>query len=126
MNYTVLYETWQMQCCGEPFRIGDEIEWLVIESPEDLRVPEGVTVDYYYDAHDDNWERISVITGTVTGIDVLYEKFVDGESAADKSIKAESVDGYEQELGDYSATAYMVQLADISIRKAKREEVTFK
>ncbi len=26
---TVLYEGWQMQCCGQPFGIGDMVKWDV-------------------------------------------------------------------------------------------------
>lgn len=65
MDYTVLYETWQMQCCGDPFKIGDEI------------------------------------------------------------VKEESVDGYDGEIADYSETAFLVRLTDITLREAKRGEVTF-
>lgn len=23
----VSYDSWQMQCCGDPFSVGDKIEW---------------------------------------------------------------------------------------------------
>lgn len=125
MDYTVLYETWQMQCCGDPFKIGDEIKWLVIKSPEELRVPEGVTADYCYEAHSEEWKKISVLTGKVAKIDILYEKFENGISVGDKIVKAESVDGYDGEIADYSETAFLVSLTDITLREAKRSEVTF-
>ncbi|MFI5682421.1 DUF6578 domain-containing protein [Streptomyces sp. NPDC051636] len=34
----VLYESWQMECCGRPFSVGDAVTWRVIPvEPGDLR-----------------------------------------------------------------------------------------
>ncbi|MEV5976041.1 DUF6578 domain-containing protein [Streptomyces sp. NPDC052114] len=27
MNVNVMYQDWQMECCGEPFGVGDEVAW---------------------------------------------------------------------------------------------------
>lgn len=33
----VMYEDWQMECCGEPFAVGDEVSWpLVLEDAGDV------------------------------------------------------------------------------------------
>lgn len=47
----VLYEDWQMQCCGVPFKIGDTVRWIVMKS-DSYNPPVDVgTIDYYYEAH---------------------------------------------------------------------------
>src|SRR3954470_20066291 len=34
----VLYEGWQMECCGEPFSVSDEVTWRVMPvEPGDMR-----------------------------------------------------------------------------------------
>jgi hypothetical protein len=33
----VFYESWQMECCGTPFGVGDEVSWpLLLQSSEDI------------------------------------------------------------------------------------------
>ncbi len=35
-----MYDGWQMECCGEPFSVGDEVRWqLSLHRPEDLTSP---------------------------------------------------------------------------------------
>ena len=50
MKCTVFYESWQLECCGKAFSIGDIVKWFV-----DLG-----TIDYCYEAHDENWEKLFV------------------------------------------------------------------
>ncbi|MFF3919402.1 DUF6578 domain-containing protein [Streptomyces sp. NPDC001852] len=38
----VFYENWQMECCGTPFAVGDEVAWpLVAHDAEDIRQGRG-------------------------------------------------------------------------------------
>ncbi|MER6067591.1 DUF6578 domain-containing protein [Streptomyces sp. NPDC001817] len=38
----VFYENWQMECCGTPFAVGDEVAWrLVAYDAEDIREGRG-------------------------------------------------------------------------------------
>ena len=46
---SVYYDGWQMDCCGEPFKIGDMVQWDCVKSNNDFLVQ----ADYYYEAHDD-------------------------------------------------------------------------
>lgn len=52
MQVTVFYEDWQMDCCGDPFAIGDVVDWS-------CRLPnagerEMIDCDYWYEAHLDS------------------------------------------------------------------------
>ncbi len=62
---------WQMECCGTPFSVGDEVSWLL--RPADTTalgwpgvVLDGVTVDAIEDHHGDAEAPQTV--GTVTSI----------------------------------------------------------
>ncbi|MFF4544080.1 DUF6578 domain-containing protein [Streptomyces sp. NPDC001406] len=36
--WRVFYESWQMECCGTPFSVGEEVSWpLAPMDPEDIR-----------------------------------------------------------------------------------------
>lgn len=30
----VWYSSWQMECCGEPFRVGDTVDWSLVADPD--------------------------------------------------------------------------------------------
>ncbi|MER5973994.1 DUF6578 domain-containing protein [Streptomyces sp. NPDC002055] len=35
--WKIHYPSWEMECCGTPFSVGDEVAWIVqLESPDDL------------------------------------------------------------------------------------------
>ncbi|WP_432097418.1 DUF6578 domain-containing protein [Streptomyces sp. bgisy100] len=35
--WKIHYPSWEMECCGTPFSVGDEVTWIVqLESPDDL------------------------------------------------------------------------------------------
>lgn len=36
-----MYDSWQMECCGEPFSVGDEVRWrLMLRGPDEGAAPE--------------------------------------------------------------------------------------
>jgi hypothetical protein len=60
--WRVFYESWQMECCGTPFSVGEEVNWpLAPMDPEDVRtwIPEEGHDRYdgtvRFDAHGDGW-----------------------------------------------------------------------
>ena len=135
MDILVFYEYWQMECCGYPFKVGDKIKWLVTGS-EGLRLPIDVGhVDYVYEAHSSEWEKIYVLEGTVTEISILYVKYApmpgnprmlvpergSGKLASVKS----AYDGDEESEDELKIDGYLVKLKNVSVRPAKKEEVTF-
>ncbi|WP_028811289.1 DUF6578 domain-containing protein [Streptomyces flavidovirens] len=35
--WRIMYESWQMECCGEPFSVGDEVRWpLALHEPDEV------------------------------------------------------------------------------------------
>ena len=54
MKCTVFYDSWQMECCGTPFSVGDIVKWLVLKA-EQLNTPVNVgAINYCYEAHSCN------------------------------------------------------------------------
>lgn len=132
MECAVFYEQWQMECCGTPFAVGDTIRWLV-DTTTDLNTAIDVgKIDYCYEAHSDEWEKLYVFTGRVHGIKILYERF-EREKEGSPMMKrvdgmlmdTEAVDGSEDDVNEMQASGYIVHLADAEIRPAKKDEVSF-
>ncbi|MGW2643723.1 DUF6578 domain-containing protein [Streptomyces sp. NPDC001393] len=48
----VFYENWQMECCGTPFAVGDEVAWrLVAHDAEDIREGWGYGAEAWVERH---------------------------------------------------------------------------
>ena len=132
-NCKVFYESWQMECCGRPFAIGDSVSWLVLRETE-LNSPVDVgRIDYCYEAHSSAWEELFVLTGRVEQIDILYQRYEPSKEnprylvpVGGMTIPAEKAEGYEKDKDDMKATGYVVTLGGVTVRPAKKEEVTFK
>lgn len=131
MDYNVFYESWQMQCCGMPVSVGEKIEWIV-DKITTINTPVKIgKIDYCYEAHSSEYRKLYVLEGVVEKIDVLYERY---EQSSDKNyyvpvdgklINVKTADGEEEDIDDLSLSGYVVKLRDCSVRRAKREEVTF-
>lgn len=132
-NCKVFYESWQMECCGRPFAIGDSVNWLVLRETE-LNSPVDVgRIDYCYEAHSSAWEELFVLTGRVEQIDVLYQHYELSKEnprylvpVGGKLMPAEKAEGFEKDKDDMNATGYVVTLSGVTVCPAKKEEVTFK
>ncbi|MCI8336888.1 MAG: hypothetical protein HFI72_07020 [Peptococcaceae bacterium] len=129
---SVYYESWQYECCGRFFRIGETIKWLVyavngLDFPFDIG-----KVEYYYEAHSSDWQSLLVLEGTVTGLQVTYVKY---EPSAENEklllpcdgrlLPTESIEHYEQTLNDMEFSGFLVTISDYVVRPARQEEVTF-
>ena len=135
MSVKVFYELWQMECCGTPFKLGDSIDWLVMPA-KGIKLSEVIEgLDYYYEAHSDDWENIFVLKGRVEDISIFYEKYelVEGEPHnmkvpvpdINENVKTDSSHIDEKERGDLKAAGYIVEICDTTVRPARKEEVTF-
>ena len=71
---TVFYESWQMECCGEPFVVGDNVKWLVCRGAIINGIIGLGKIDYFYEGHSSDWENIFVLEGKVESIKILFEK----------------------------------------------------
>ena len=131
MNTKVFYELWQMECCGKPFKIGDPVEWYVISADRLVRPFDIDGLEYFYDAHFDDWDGIYMLKGVVSNISVYYEKFelitapghnmlkpVPGTSEAIATDSSEDVEDYRGEL---KASGYIVELDGVTVNPAKHK-----
>ena len=131
MNTKVFYELWQMECCGKPFKIGDPVEWYVISADGLVRPFDIDGLEYFYDAHFDDWNGIYMLKGVVSNISVYYEKFelitapghnmlkpVPGTSETIAIISSEDVENHRGEL---LASGYIVELDEVTVNPAKHK-----
>lgn len=135
MKAKIFYDLWEMECCGTPFKIGEGVDWLVRNINGIKDTIEVDNLDYIYDAHNDDWENIYKLKGIVKTINIYYEKFeikeVDGRNMlvpipkTSKIVNTNSSDDYEEEMDGLKASAYVVELEDVTIRPATEKEVTY-
>ena len=129
----VFYEGWQMECCGMPFAVGDNVKWLVLKETQ-LNSPVDVgKVDYCYEAHSSAWEELFVLEGRVEKIDILYQNYEPSKDnprylvpVGGKLMPAKKTNDLEEDCDGMRATGYVVRLSGVTVRPAKKEEVTFR
>ena len=126
---TVYYDLWQIQCCGDPFSVGESIEWTCI-SPSLSKNAHGRIIDFDEDHHA---SATHILTGTIANIFAEYSEFPKGEkeinySKADTKFKEiQHADGWESELKDDDTTertfwGYVVELKDVTIKPDKESK----
>lgn len=131
----VLYECWQMECCGKPFSKGDTVKWLVlVNGEESLNTPVDLgKIDYIYEAHSADGSKLFVLEGKVEQIKILYQRYEPLKEnsrilapVSGKTVDAETAKGFEPQLGDMSPSDYIVSLEGFTIRAAGKNDVIFK
>ncbi|WP_330340447.1 DUF6578 domain-containing protein [Streptomyces sp. NBC_00557] len=75
----VFYEDWQMECCGTPFAVGDEVAWrLVAHDAEDIRqgwgYGAGARVEHHGAGPDDDDTDRARTTGRVHAIELVRQE----------------------------------------------------
>lgn len=128
----VLYDDWQMQCCGTPFKIRDTVSWLVLKWACN-NIPVYVeTIDYYYEAHDSDYKTLFMLNGVVSEIKALHYKYEESLENPNVNVPVSglivnvySADGWDEAIEGLLFNAYIVKLKDVNIRAAKKSEVTF-
>ncbi|MFG2098325.1 DUF6578 domain-containing protein [Streptomyces sp. NPDC048612] len=80
MNLTVWLDDWQMQCCGDPFDIGSEVSWTLIDPDKEwladvLGAGTAATVDAAEDHHVDAPEGAAPTVATVTAISAVHCRY---------------------------------------------------
>jgi hypothetical protein len=123
MELTVWVDSWQMQCCGEPFHVGSEISWTL--RARDLRWLEGSlgrgqTADAAEEHHGGVPEGTEPTRGTVTGIKAVHCRFAakaGGGSGIFYPVQGsavladvESADGWIADRDDERFVGYLVKL----------------
>ncbi len=124
----IYYESWQLQCCGDPFSVGEKVEWTCHKS--DIKSAHGVILDFDEDHH-------GFATHSITGI---VTKIIAERSETPKGTKPlwyeriqtiqeeiQSANGRESVLEDDEKTdrtfwGYIVYLKDVTVKLLKDEE----
>ncbi|MEU9475211.1 DUF6578 domain-containing protein [Streptomyces sp. NPDC048191] len=69
----VFYEDWQMECCGTPFAVGDDVAWkLVAYDTEGVREGHGYGAEAWVENHGGPDHPV---TGRVRAIDLVHEEY---------------------------------------------------
>lgn len=118
----IFYESWQIQCCGDPFSVGDKVEWTGV-TPYEYPVADGVIIDFVENHHD---AAFLSIKGTVERIVAHRSEFSRGKretnyyKAVIISEELQTADGHESEIPDDDTTertfwGYVVTLKDVVV-----------
>ncbi|RFU82381.1 hypothetical protein DY218_33320 [Streptomyces triticagri] len=82
----VLYEGWEMECCGEPFSVGDEVDWELSLIPDEAGWPadalsevDGERGLLAYIGHIGHSAVGVRMRGRVAGIQVVKQRYVEHE-----------------------------------------------
>ena len=125
MEMTVWVDSWQLQCCGEPFRRGSQVAWTLGPADTDwlsemLSPHAQQAVDAAEDHHGGVPEDTQATMGTVIGIAAVhcrFEPMPDGDPATFYPVQGsgvptdiESADGWTSDLDDERLVGYLVQL----------------
>ena len=83
----VFYSSWQLQCCGDGFAIGDRVSWTALAADrqlvEQLGPAEGSGIDWREEHHPRKGQRLTTLEGTVTAIRVIREGVAEDVQNAD-------------------------------------------
>jgi len=138
----IVIEDWQMQCCGTSFKLGDRVDWLVAKYGKRSEVTES-DIDYYYEHHSSEWEKLFKAKGTVAKIQAMYcrlearpNEFGNKQGMVNYRIyeKAVEVDtaygcgddeGWHDDIDGLEFGEYELTLHNCDIAPAKQSEVTF-
>lgn len=95
----IFYESWQIQCCGKPFKIGDRVRWSCVYT-NDEKIICGYKIDFNEEHHGD---ETHAIIGTITDIKAVTQTDSQDEKCHDFDAEKLSLanlvaaDGYESE-----------------------------
>lgn len=126
---TIYYESWQIQCCGDPFSVGDKVEWTCL-IPQDGKNAHGIILDFAEDHH--GFATHSIV-GTVSKIIAERSEFPKGErevwyeKAQVVHEELQRADGWESDLDDDETTdrtfwGYIVKLKDVAVKPLAKSE----
>ena len=126
MDCKVFYESWQMDCCGEPFSIGDTVNWTVgkYEKLGPCNTVNLGKIDYYYENHLFDRGLYFELEGRVIGIKILFEKFGPSKLKPSESVpvsgvlrETTKVERYEKGFNGMRVTGFVVTLSEIVIHE---------
>ena len=133
MELRILYEQWQMECCGTPFSAGDAVQWPVC-LPLKSDFPSYIgKIDYIYDAHDINPGGLFLLEGTVSSVRLLYEKYAPKHDdprtlvpVSGTTFDCTRAEGFEPPRDGMNCSGYIAVLRDCRLRAANSEDIAFR
>jgi len=128
---TVNIESWQIQCCGDRFKIGESVKWRVEHYGRVMKDYEAAgEMDYYYENHPTNSDGYFVLTGTVAGIDVMFTRLVPDPSKGEncmmhsdtytKPVKEAVI--WVDDDNEHEFDGYIVHIEDYKILPEEKDE----
>ena len=119
----IYYEAWQLQCCGDPFAVGDKVDWTCV-MPTEYRNAHGIILDFEEEHHG---FATHSICGTVAKIIAERSEFPRGkrityypqaETIQEEILKA---NGHEKDFHDDEETertlwGYIVTIKDAVVK----------
>jgi hypothetical protein len=125
MSITVWVDSWQMQCCGEPFQRGSQVAWTLTDPDPDwfeamLGPNAEQTVDMVEEHHGGVPEDMIPTWGTVTRIAAVHCRYAPRPGSDSWTsypvpgsgvlTDVESADGWTADRGDERFVGYLVGL----------------
>lgn len=82
MSEVVWVADWEMQCCGEPFEVGQTVEWHLTMSTDNewlaemFGTPSGAGVTSYYDHHSEDGQapRVRGVVRSIRTVRCTYRQ----------------------------------------------------
>jgi hypothetical protein len=125
---TVWVSAWQMQCCGEPFRLGSPVTWTVRDADAEwlaavLGDEASKAVDAAEDHHSDADAGSEPVTGTVSRITAVHCRYTPRPGGDPRSLypvpgsavfaDVRSADGHVADRGEEVFLGYLVKLGQV-------------
>lgn len=125
----IYYESWQIQCCGDPFEVGEKVEWPCT-MPTGYKNAHGVVIDFVEDHH--GFSTFSV-SGTVDRIIAERSEFPKGkrilnyETAHTIQEEISKANGWESDFKDDETTertfwGYIVTIKNAVVKPLKTND----
>ena len=128
---SVLYEQWQMECCGSPFGIGDTVAWPTVkwDSAHNSNWATGFkrlskeAIEYCYEAHNSGCEELFQIEGIISKIIAIHSSFEPNPDGSNTNIMVPRIaasvshaDGLDEDVDGFVLDSYFVVLDNASIK----------
>jgi len=127
VGLSVWVDGWQMQCCGQPFSVGQQVAWTVGDADRDWLVPmlgadTHVSIDAAEEHHGGLPEQTPATTGTISRITAVHCRYAPAPGQDTRTLypvpgsavlrELESADGWTPGYEDLQFVGYLVQLAN--------------
>lgn len=125
VSVLVWVQAWQMQCCGDPFAVGDDVDWTLDDQPDKewlkaaLGADAAARVTYSEESHGGLSDDAPTTRGRVLTIRTAHGRYTATPSGGRTLYPvpgsglltgANSVDGSESDISESRLNGYLVEL----------------